>query len=120
MKMSGDYMRETVAWMEEQGFVSRPSHDRVESPQGVLLFERDTWELSRGEERFSLESLNYPDGREAWFLAIESFHGLRCNSYPLDSWKHRDLWVEFKFQQDAESGLGLTFTLDALSSPSPS
>jgi hypothetical protein len=120
MKMSADYMQETVEWMAQQGFAVHPSQDRVESPSGALLFERSKWLLTRDNERFALESLLYPSGKEAWYLAIEHFHGLRCNSYPLDSWKHRAEWVEFKFQQDAETGLGLAFTLEALNPPSPS
>jgi hypothetical protein len=119
MKMSAEYLQETVDWMVGQGFCAVPTQDKVESPSGVLLFERSTWALTRGEERLSLEALCYPDGREAWYLAIEKFYGLRCTSYPLDSWKHRDCWVEFKFKPDAETGLGLAFTLDAVSSPSP-
>lgn len=120
MKMSAEYMQETVDWMVEQGFASERSTDSPASPSGQPLFERITWVLTRGEERFSLEALNYPDGREAWFMAIERFHGMRVNSYPLDSWKHRAQYVEFKFNQDAETGLGLSFFLDAVSPPSPS
>ena len=117
MKMSLDYLAQTVAHMGDRGFAVSKSEDVARTPQvegqpGEVLFERVRYTLTRraGEE-LVLEGLRYPTGEETYFLEIADYHGLSCFSFELDSWKHRPDRVEFKFYARPDTGLGLAVTL---------
>jgi len=124
MDMSAAWMRETAEAMEAAGW--QVSHGRKDEGD----FVRDRYEVRGGErEQLVFECLTYPDGDERYWLQLVAWHGLRTYPFPLDSWKFRDAFVEFKFHVEPVSGLGLSFIVDfprkaypgdGLSPPSPS
>lgn len=105
-------MAQTVAGMVAAGFEEELEVFTKERGD-VLVYTARRWTLGKGPQvELELEVIEYPDGREAFYLALNRYHGLSSFSFPLDSWK---LWpdrVEFKFYADPESGQGLTFELD--------
>ncbi len=111
MKMTLEYLGETVASLAGHGFDVVREEDEAHRGE-VLLFRRVRYRLERGcAECVVIEALSYPDDSVAWWLAVEQWHGLVANSFPVDSWKHREDRVEFKYYAPAETGLGLAFTL---------
>ncbi|MFT6143895.1 MAG: hypothetical protein ACJAZO_001408 [Myxococcota bacterium] len=116
MKMTGEYLTETTARFAEVGFTVAVVTDQ-DTTDGELHYDRDRHILTRGtREHIEIEHITYPDGTVAWWLMIVTWHGLRADSFPMDSWKHRSDRVEFKFMASQETGLGLALVvhLDAL------
>ncbi len=111
MEMSLSYMEETVSFMQERGFeVAREEEELVDDSDATAQIRR--FVLRRGaEEHLELETVSYPDGKETYYLAIPRLHSLSSFSFPLDSWKYRDAYVEFKYYAPAETGVGLSFKL---------
>jgi len=108
MEMSKQWMEDTASFLGERGFeVARLD---AEEADGIL---RTRFDL-RGDARqhLVLEVLVYPDGEERYWLQLAQWHGLRTYPFPLDSWKHRDAFVEFKFHVEPITGLGLSFLVD--------
>jgi len=114
MQMSADWMAETAAALAEH----RWTVDRCTSEEHGVR--RTRYDVRAGSaEHLVMEVLQYPDGDERYWLQLVCWHGLRCHPFPLDSWKHRDAFVEFKFHVEPITGLGLSFFVD-LSPPCPS
>lgn len=110
MEMSNAYLTETVESLASKGF-TRNSSDFKHQRDGELIYEGVRHVLQRPDEQFALECLQYPDGTEQYFLEIVGFHGMMTYPFQLDSWKHRDNRVEFKFCAPQETGVGLSFIL---------
>ena len=111
MEMSPAYMASTAAHLEAAGWRTERS---VEERQrdGALVFTAARYRTTRGDDEvLAFESLTYPDGTHAYYLAIEAWHGLTCTSFPLDSWKHRPDRVEWKFAIEPATSLGLSFVV---------
>ncbi len=94
MEMSAEYMAETAKAFGENGY------EVVETP--VVYDEgREThavrYKMTNGEIHIELECLSRPDRPDAYYMVIETYHGLHIAEYELDSWKHRPTGVEFKF-----------------------
>jgi hypothetical protein len=71
------------------------------------------FELERGDaERLVLEVVDHPVEGHRYFMEIARFHGMRSFSFPLDSWKVRPTTIELKYYALADSGLGLSLTID--------
>lgn len=112
MEMSLGYMEKTVEFLQTRQFDVLRTKDNFADEQGNITV-RHTFSLTRGDtESFRLETLVRHDGTLVYYLEIVRFHGLRCYSFPLDSWKFRDAFVEFKFYAPAETGVGLSFIVD--------
>ncbi|MEL6343084.1 MAG: hypothetical protein AAFV53_08105 [Myxococcota bacterium] len=110
--MSTTYLEQTIDWLKVQGFVVERTEDTAEQ-HGKILFTRTRFDLRRGpDEHLGIEELCYPDGRQIWYLDIVRFHGLRSTSFPLDSWKYRDAYVEFKYYTHPDTGMGLSVVLE--------
>ena len=112
MKMTAAWMEETVASLEGQGFVC----ERETAPrelEGVVVFERTRYVLRRddGRRRLAVEVLVYPNGTETYWLEVMDWYGLSFTPYQLDSWRHRDDRLEFKYGVDPETAMGLSFTI---------
>ena len=56
-----------------------------------------------------LETVEHHTVPERYYLALNRWHDLTITSYPLDSWKHFKDRVEFKFDINATTGMGLSF-----------
>jgi hypothetical protein len=111
MEMSPAYAAETAEALSQKGF-SVMREPLPEDTDGVLVYEGDRYTFEAEGERLVLEVLTYvSDGEHAYFLEIADFHGLRTFSFPLDSWKHRDNRIEFKFVADPRTAMGLAFTV---------
>lgn len=111
MEMSPAYLERTADHLAGAGWtVAREDDERRRD--GALIYTAVRYRVERGpEERLVLEALTYADGSHAYYLAIEAWRGLRCTSFPLDSWKfHRDR-VELKFYAQPETGLGLSLVI---------
>jgi hypothetical protein len=109
-------MAKTVQQLSEWGFVPSTTKDERRL-QDYVVFERTRYSLVRGaKEQLALEVLAYPNGSTSYWIELIDWHGLLCTPYRLDSWKHRDDRVEFKFHVDAKTGMSLSFMLfrDAL------
>ena len=111
MEMSFEYLRETVRFFETHGFqvevqeVSAP-------PGGQPAYTTVRHFLERPpDERLALSCVRYPNGTETYWLEILQFHGLRTFDTELDSWRHREHGVEFKYYA-REDGVGLSVILD--------
>lgn len=110
MEMSLAYMQETVAAMTDHGFSFIPVADVFEK-DGVLVYRRNRYELSRGaEEDLVMEYLEYPDGTRTYWLELRRMHKLKAHLFELDSWKHRPDQVEFRYYARID-GVALTFVL---------
>ncbi len=89
--------------------------------EGRTGFVRTRYRLVRQpHEVLTLECLTYPDATETYWLDFQ-WHGLESTTYRLDSWRHREARVEFKYAVDADTGTGLAFVVhDRVIPPSPS
>jgi len=111
MEMSLDYLRETVDFFRARGFEVDSEEERVER-DGVEVHTTHRSILCREpREHFALSCVRYPDGVETYWLEIRDFHGLRAFDTELDSWRHGDDQVEFKYYA-REDGVALAFTLE--------
>lgn len=111
MDMSLDYLRETVEVFASRGFDVETEESSVER-EGEVVHTTVRHLLRRGsDEDFAFSCVRYPDGTESYWLEIRRFHGLRTFDTELDSWKHREDRVEFKYYP-REDGVGLCFILD--------
>lgn len=110
MEMSPAYMDETARAMEKKGYALavEPLTGEVD---GEVKYTGTRFTLTAEEREFQLEALTYGDDDHTYFLQIVNFHGMRTFSFPLDSWKHRDNRVEFKFVADKATAQGLAFIL---------
>lgn len=111
MEMSGAYLRQTVEHLRNAGYAVVESEDSRERT-GELVFDRTKFQCQKDENAFVLELIQYPDGKEAYYLEILRMGSIRSTSFPLDSWKFRPQLVEFKYYIEPRTGLGLSFTLD--------
>lgn len=111
MEMSGAYLRQTVAHLKSSGYSVTESEDSRER-SGQLVFDRTKFICQKDENSLVLELIQYPDGKEAYYLEIQRMGSIRSTSFPLDSWKFRSQLVEFKYYIEPRTGLGLSFTLD--------
>ncbi|MDH3226265.1 MAG: hypothetical protein OEM67_04150 [Thermoleophilia bacterium] len=110
MEMSHEYLRETVRVMQGSGFelASPASSSRSGGGPG---YESSRYELTRGDaEHLVLECLEYPDASETYWLELRKVHTIRSFSFQLDSWKHGEAQVEFRYYPRAD-GVALTFVL---------
>ncbi len=110
MIVTTEYMASTASAMIEAGYTCElEAIDKLRN--GALVYEGRRWTLRRDEIILELEALRYADGKEAFYLKIVQYHGISCESFPLDSWK---LWperIEFKYYSHPDTGLGLAFDL---------
>ncbi len=110
MEMSHEYMRETVRAMQVGGFELTSSGSSSPTGNGPG-FEVSRYELVRGDaEDLVLECLEYSDGSETYWLELRKLHTISSFSFQLDSWKHRESQVEFRYYP-RDDGVGLTFVL---------
>ena len=111
MKMTPQWMRETSEMLQEWGFACEVTTEPREL-EGRVIFERTRYVLKRSEhEELVLECLEYTDGSVRYWAEVVAWHGLTCDPYLLDSWRHRDTRVEFKYQVDPDAGTGLAFVI---------
>lgn len=106
MEMSLAYMEETAGLFEAKGY----SVERGEQPYGDDVIGH-RFRIRRAGTELVLETVQHPEVGETYYLEIVDHHGLRCYSFALDSWKHRDHQVEFKYQPQADGTGGLAFIL---------
>jgi hypothetical protein len=111
MEMSPAYLEATARHLQQAGWTLVSSTENRER-DGELKFICHRHRVERAvDEVLVLEALTYPDGVQAYYLAIEEWHGITCTSFPLDSWKHRADRVEFKFYSHPSTNLGLSFII---------
>lgn len=111
MEMSPAYLERTAEHLASAGWtVAREDDERRR--EGELIYTATRFRVARDPDaRLVLEALTYADGRHAYYLEVEAWHGLRCTSFPLDSWKyHRDR-IELKFYAHPETSLGLSLVI---------
>jgi len=114
MDMSRQWMQETAEAVEAAGWRV------VCSEKDDEAFHRVRYDIHGGDrEHLVLECLTYPEGEERYWLQLVGWHGLRCHPFPLDSWKFRDAFVEFKFLVEPVTGMGLSFMMDFPRMPGP-
>lgn len=107
MKMTADYMVQSVEFLANHGF-EQATESRFYGDETSATVYR----MRRGpEEILELEAVRYESGEESFHLQIESFHGLTSTSYRLDSWKYFDHRIEFKYGVDPQTGRGLSLVL---------
>ena len=116
MDMSAEYMSESVQAMASKGYqltssteAHEPHDERIQTDTHVLRRFDSTLKV---EQELILESIKYRDQSERYYLEIKKYHGLRSFSFPLDSWRHFDDRIEFKYYVLTTSGLGLSFIVD--------
>jgi hypothetical protein len=110
MEMSLAYLEETVAAMTDHGFSVVPVADVFEK-DGVVIYRRNRYELSRGaDEDLVVECLEYSGGTRTYWLEIRRMHTIRADLFEIDSWKHRADQVEFRYYARLD-GVALTFVL---------
>ena len=108
--MSLSYMRQSATFLSQWGF-------EVEEKEGVLGSDAagdcisHQFRLRREGEELVLEAVVHPTYGLRYFLEIVHFHGMSSFSFPLDSWKHRDERIEFKYYCLPNDGRGLSFIL---------
>ncbi len=104
--MSHAYMRETAEKMKEVGY-TLAIEERKYGDEGAM---GTLYRLSIAEDKeLELETVVHPDVPERYYLALNRWHDLTISSYRLDSWKHFKDRVEFKFDINAATGMGLSF-----------
>lgn len=108
MEMSPEYAAETARVLEERGYDCLTSTERRMDGE-TLRYEATRYELTAPGRALILELLAYPDGEVRYFLEIADYYGLSSYSFELDSWKHRDDYVEFRYYTNPETGGALTF-----------
>jgi len=105
--MTAEWMGTTADFLAANGW----EVERLDTEDDAFV--RTRYDIRGGDrEHLVLEALTYPDGDERYWLQLVSWHGLRSYPFPLDSWKHRDAFVEFKFHVEPVTGLGLSFFVD--------
>ena len=110
MEMSLEHMRATVSALTRSGFAVTETSQALRRGN-EHLYDRTRFELARGrDEDLVLECLVYPDGRETYWLEIRRLLTMRAFNFQLDSWKHREDQVEFRFYARPD-GVALTFFL---------
>lgn len=113
MKMTAAYLDETAAWFEARGFHKKTEEDELAPDDRGRVARVCRHVLSRDDLELALEWVVHPDAPERYFLEIVGCGPLSSPLYPLDSWKHREGRVEFKYGVDPVSGLGHTFVVEA-------
>ena len=112
MEMSLDYMRETVAFMRAHGWAHQREERTMADEPGALQ-RREVHELRRPDgAHLRLEGLAYEDGSERYYLTLLEFSGLSSPSYRVESWRHRDGRIEFKYYEEHRTGEGLSFVVE--------
>lgn len=100
-------MAETVCKMEEKGYSAE--RETVSLSEGGPTVHR--YRLLRDDtSRITLEHIPYEDGHR-YFIEVHNHFGLAMTSFEMDSWKHREDRVEFKFYIHPQTGMGLSFIL---------
>jgi hypothetical protein len=110
MKMSNTYMQTTAQHLASRGFLLTTDVDEKRDAVGTCLFVRTRYLLKRAMESIVMEALIHHTGKEAFYLEF-GWHSASFLSFPLDSWKHRDDRVEFKFRPTDDTGEGLALTV---------
>jgi len=110
MEMSPEYALETARIMSERGYaLETDEKERIDGD--VLRFKGVYYRLSTAQQKLVLEVLHYPDAGVRYFLEITEYYGLSSFSFELDSWKHREDYIEFRYYTNPETGGALTFKL---------
>ncbi len=108
MEMSHAYMRETAEKMPRSGYLLKVSEKRYGDADGDALGTR--YLLSLGDDKLiELEAVVHPEVPERYYLSLHRWHDLSITSYQLDTWKHFKDRVEFKFDINVRTGMGLSF-----------
>ncbi len=116
MEMSPEYALETVRIMSERGYTLETEEmERIDGD--VSRFKGVYYRLGSAQQRLVLEVLHYPDTRVRYFLEIAEYYGLSSFSFELDSWKHHEEYIEFRYYTNPETGGALTFKLRFPNSP---
>lgn len=101
-------MRDTVNYLVSRGYALHEEKASYGSPAAA---EGEKYYLQWSDSYFVLETVTHQTTGESYFLEIKNHFGMRCTSFPLDSWKFFPNRLEFKFYAQPESGLGLSFVL---------
>ncbi|MBX2867594.1 MAG: hypothetical protein KTR18_02910 [Acidiferrobacterales bacterium] len=110
MEMSPEYALETVKVMANRGYTLEVQEkERVDGD--IVRFKGVYYHLGADQQKLVLEVLHYPSQEVRFFFEIVEFYGLSSFSFELDSWKHRDEYVEFRYYTNPETGGALTFKL---------
>jgi len=111
MEMSPEYAMETARVMSERGYTLEvEENERIDDD--VLRFKGVYYRLGADQQKLVLEVIHYPDQEVRYFLEIAEYYGLSSFSFELDSWKHREEHVEFRYYTNPETGGALTFNLN--------
>jgi hypothetical protein len=108
MEMTTQYMKETAEAFREAGFKLEEADLRYGCDGPVA----QQFRLTRGAGvSLVMEALETTHEEPQFYLSILQYHGLSSPSFPLDSWKHHQDRVEFKYLADPSTGRGLTFVV---------
>lgn len=108
MQMSLTYMEETVAALATKGYAVERTLQPIDE-EGTVVGHQ--FVLTKPSVELHLETVVHPEVESRYFLEITNYHGLWSHSFELDSWKHRDDRIEFKYQPRPDGTGGLAFTL---------
>ena len=110
MEMTPAYAAETADVLSSHGYTCDiDTEERRHDNDPVFTATR--YRLSAPAQTLVLEVIIYPDDEVRYFLEISDYHGLSSYSFELDSWKHRDGYIEFRYYTHPETGGALTLKI---------